>query len=52
MRVEVDEPEREMPRLSGSSWRAVIKSGEKLRGNPAPRSLGNDSMGGLISAYV
>jgi len=36
--VEVDEPEREMHRMSGSSWRAVTKGGEKLRGNPAPRS--------------
>jgi len=38
MRIETDEPAREMHRMSGSSWRAVTKGGEKLRGNPAPRS--------------
>ena len=36
--METDEPAREMHRMSGSSWRAVTKSSEKLRGNPAPRS--------------
>ena len=40
MKIETDEPEREVHRQSGSSWRAVMAkvSGEKLRGNPAPRS--------------
>ena len=54
MRVEVDEPAREMHRQSGSSWRAVMPrvSGEKLRGNPAPRSPGDDDMGGLILMYT
>jgi len=40
MIIETDEPERGMHRMSGSSWRAVMAnvSGEKLRGNLAPRS--------------
>ena len=39
--METDEPEREVHRLSGSSWRAAMAMrvcGEKLRGNPASRS--------------
>ena len=54
MIIETDEPAREVHRQSGSSWRAVMAnvSGAKLRGNPAPRSPGDDDMGGLISAYV
>ena len=40
MKIETDEPVREMHRMSESSWRAVMQrvSGEKLRGNPASRS--------------
>jgi len=54
MRVEVDEPEREMHRMSGSSWRAVMAkvSGEKLRGNLAPRSPGDDDIGRPIYTYL
>ena len=54
MRIETDEPVREMHRQSGSSWRAVIQrvSGAKLRGNQAPRSPGDDDIGGLIYTYL
>jgi len=55
MRVEVDEPARGVHRMSGGSWRAVMAMracSEKLRGNPAPRSSGDDDMGGLRYTYV
>jgi len=57
MRVEVDEPERGVHRMSGSSWRAVMAnvSGAKLWDNPAPRSrvmMTWVDLYTLISAYV
>ena len=54
MRVEVDEPVREMHRQSRSSWRAVMAkvSSEKLRGNLAPRSPGDDDIGRPIYTYL
>ena len=54
MRIETDEPARGVHRMSGSSWRAVMAkvSSEKLRGNPAPRSPGDDDIGRPIYTYL
>ena len=54
MKIETDEPAREMHRQSRSSWRAVMAkvSSEKLRGNLAPRSPGDDDIGRPIYTYL